>query len=336
MNRITVAIPVYNTIDYLEECFVSLVNQTDHNFRVVIIDDGSTDGSSELCDAFVSLVEWVEVWHFDNSGPLLARCHALEHIDDGYVVFLDADDYFREDAIECIRYAIENGNAPDIIAYCSQRTDKGYNDRGNSLNSDGNGSPVVDFWKIDDARKWVLAGNSNSVWGKAIKRACFGKCNCKSFGRLMHGEDLIQLLEVFGNAHSFCHLDSALYFYRQNCGNATSSYRNSQFSDIQVVVRELIRCGVQWTGQPFYSIVGSLIQYLSLFGLLETTKMPKKDRQIERNLIRGEMLNLREMAPSSVKALKAHNAFMVTAICSGRFSIASMVSRGVRNLKNLL
>lgn len=70
---ISVTVPVYNTIEYLDKCVQSLVNQTLKNIEIILVDDGSTDGSGELCDRWARLDSRIKVIHQANSGSALAR-----------------------------------------------------------------------------------------------------------------------------------------------------------------------------------------------------------------------------------------------------------------------
>ena len=88
----TVVIPVFNAERFLPEALRSVENQAFHNYQVVLVDDGSTDGSGEICDAFARNRENVLVIHKNNEGPLMARYSALEVAQGEYTVFLDADD----------------------------------------------------------------------------------------------------------------------------------------------------------------------------------------------------------------------------------------------------
>lgn len=106
---ISVIVPVYNTEKYLDECIQSVLSQSFINFELLLIDDGSTDNSGAICDAYASQDERVRVFHKENSGVSSARNVGLDEAKGEYVIFLDADDYwYRDDCLEVLlRIAVQ-------------------------------------------------------------------------------------------------------------------------------------------------------------------------------------------------------------------------------------
>lgn len=92
---ITLIIPVHNVQSYLKKCLNSVVSQTYTNLNIIIIDDGSTDGSGKICDTFADKYPNITVFHAENKGLSAARNYGLDHInpETEYVAFLDSDDW---------------------------------------------------------------------------------------------------------------------------------------------------------------------------------------------------------------------------------------------------
>lgn len=105
-NMISVIVPVYNVEEYLEECLNSILNQTYKNLEIILIDDGSTDKSGEICDSYEKLDKRVRVIHKVNGGLSSARNHGLKIANGEYISFVDSDDYIDiytyEKAINCM------------------------------------------------------------------------------------------------------------------------------------------------------------------------------------------------------------------------------------------
>ena len=120
---ISVIIPVYNVRDYVDRCLASVCAQTHRNLEIVVVDDGSTDGSSELCDDFARRDSRVRVLHRPNDGLSVARNAGLAVATGDYVGFVDGDDWIETDMYECL-YALLAGCDADIAA-CSHFRDKG-------------------------------------------------------------------------------------------------------------------------------------------------------------------------------------------------------------------
>lgn len=96
-GMISIIVPVYNTGKYLNRCMESILNQTYHNIEVIIINDGSNDGSGELCDRWGRKDNRIRVFHKSNGGAASARNLGLDMIQGEFVGFVDSDDYIKPD-----------------------------------------------------------------------------------------------------------------------------------------------------------------------------------------------------------------------------------------------
>lgn len=113
---ISVIIPVYNVEEYLRECVDSVLNQTFRDFEIILVDDGSTDSSGDICDEYVEKDERVTVIHQKNGGLSVARNTGLSEANGKYVYFLDSDDYISENALATLLNIAENDNS-DIVFF---------------------------------------------------------------------------------------------------------------------------------------------------------------------------------------------------------------------------
>ena len=111
---ISVIVPVYNVSPYLREALDSLIHQTWKNLEILLVDDGSTDGSGEICDEYARDPR-VRVFHQENRGLSGARNTGLDHMTGEYVAFLDPDDAFYPEMIEKLFLAL-SGNHVDLVA----------------------------------------------------------------------------------------------------------------------------------------------------------------------------------------------------------------------------
>ena len=96
-GRITVIVPVYNVEKYIDRCVRSLVMQTYENTEILLVDDGSTDNSGKLCDAYAAEYGNVTTFHKPNGGLSDARNFGLERAAGKYVIFVDSDDWIEPD-----------------------------------------------------------------------------------------------------------------------------------------------------------------------------------------------------------------------------------------------
>lgn len=113
---ISVIIPVYNVEAYLRECIDSVLNQTYKNFEIILVNDGSTDSSGEICDEYVEKDDRITVIHQKNSGPSKTRNTGLENANGKYIYFLDSDDYIENNALELLVNTAESNDA-DLVFF---------------------------------------------------------------------------------------------------------------------------------------------------------------------------------------------------------------------------
>lgn len=98
--KVTVIIPVYNVEKYLRKCLDSVISQSHKNLQIIIVDDGSTDGSSEICDEYAKQDSRIQVVHKRNGGLSSARNVALDIAEGTYILFVDSDDWLPAGAIK--------------------------------------------------------------------------------------------------------------------------------------------------------------------------------------------------------------------------------------------
>ena len=116
---ISVIVPIYNVFPYLREALDSVIHQTWNNLEILLVDDGSTDGSGEICDEYARDPR-VRVFHQENRGLSGARNTGLDHMTGEYTVFLDPDDAFHPEMIEKLFLAL-SVNRADLSA-CGYET----------------------------------------------------------------------------------------------------------------------------------------------------------------------------------------------------------------------
>lgn len=117
MNRkVSLIIPVYNTVKYLRRCLESAVSQTYENMEIICVDDGSTDGSEKIVDEFAARDRRVIVVHQENRGESNARNTGLRIAGGDYIGFMDCDDWIEPDMYECLVQALEEAEADMAIA----------------------------------------------------------------------------------------------------------------------------------------------------------------------------------------------------------------------------
>lgn len=110
---ISVIVPVYMVERYLDTCINSLINQTFKYYEVILIDDGSYDNSSEICDKYALNYEFIKVIHKENGGPSEARNYGVKKSKGKYITFVDSDDFISKDYLERL-YTLQKKYNADI------------------------------------------------------------------------------------------------------------------------------------------------------------------------------------------------------------------------------
>lgn len=122
MIKVSVVVPIYNAEKYLKQCLDSIVNQTLKEIEIILIDDGSTDGSGEICKEYL-LDTRVIYYHKENEGLAAARFDGMERASGEYIGFVDADDWLELDMYEQMYLAAKSNNSDVAFCNCIQNED---------------------------------------------------------------------------------------------------------------------------------------------------------------------------------------------------------------------
>lgn len=237
--KFSIVVPVYNARKYIEDCCESVFKQSYQNYELILVDDGSTDGSDVLCEQIAGRdpVRFVTI-HTHNQGPLLARQTGIRAATGDVLIFLDSDDRLHGQLLEKLaQYFAEN--PCDIVLYnASKREDYSSGDYVHPFS----GSIPTEVMKRDYLKKMVLAQVPNSLCVKAVARKCFESLpDFSCYPHVKNGEDLLLSLYLITAAQRILYLDETLYFYRQNETSIVHSYNPDRAQSIKIVHSEMER-----------------------------------------------------------------------------------------------
>lgn len=244
-DLISVVVPVYNVKPYLERCVNGILNQTYKLLEIILVDDGSTDGSGDLCESFKSVDNRVRVIHKQNAGLGYARNSGLEICTGKYVAFVDSDDEVTSTLISDL-YVGLTSNKVDECKLGYNRID---------VNSKVCGEKKYPFEMfVGDKAKNVFAPRligsapdkkdsiEMSVWGCLFNLAIIREYNVKfPSERELISEDIIFQLEYLQHANGACTIEAIDYKYRINEKSLTQSYRADRLEKCIVIYDELQR-----------------------------------------------------------------------------------------------
>lgn len=249
--KFSVLVPVYNVEKYLEECLNSILNQTFTDFELVLVDDGSTDSCAAICDVYKNKYNQIKVIHQENAGLMLARRRGIKEATGEYFVFVDSDDFVKNNLLESLNKIIDE-NHPDMVIYNAVKYfSSGKTGKHKDLLFDNDRFFANDKKQIYD--KLMNREMSNTMWTKAVNRRIVDIENDYScYGKINLGEDLIQILPLLTNANSIYYTTQILYYYRTNPFSITKQFKIDNYQSIKKVNTQLDKYILDW-GEDTYS-----------------------------------------------------------------------------------
>ncbi len=203
--KFSVVIPVYNVKDYLEKCVQSVLAQRNDEYEIILVDDGSTDGSGALCDTLAAQApEKIRVIHKPNGGLGDARNVGLEHALGDYLVFLDSDDYIDETMLEELSQKADETHA-EIISF-GFRVDNG----GDTSQVFIDPLPEDRVFTLADTPELLLA--LPNAWTRIYARRLFLETGIRYPGRVWY-EDIRTTTKLFAKAESIASVHRPYYYY---------------------------------------------------------------------------------------------------------------------------
>ena len=230
-EKISVIVPVYNVEAYLERCVKSILQQTCTNFELILINDGSTDSSGQICDYLSDQYENIKVYHIENAGVSNARNVGIQLATGAWITFVDSDDFVTNDYLATLASAAEGGNVGFVIA---------------PLHHIKNGivtdlppySGRKELWSTEETMKELLMTTKTSFFpvAKLFKRDLLTD---EKFNTDYHlAEDALFLTELLLKTRcSSVFIDKPIYYYDHREGSATTSVNRYVFDTIKVYTR---------------------------------------------------------------------------------------------------
>lgn len=213
---VSLIVPVYNAGDYLNVCVNSLLRQTYANIQVILVDDGSTDGSADLCDAWADKDSRVMVIHQTNVGVSMARNSGINAADGDWLEFVDADDWLEAGTVAELLGLVHGGHAQMAIFNYRSVSAEDTPDTVQGRSADYRIKAGILSKK--DVLDCILAysGVKGYVWNKFFSRALIEQRDLQFDSRISMCEDLLFNVEYASLSTVTVSTDRCLYNYRSN------------------------------------------------------------------------------------------------------------------------
>lgn len=291
--KLTIIIPVYNKIRYLAGLLEQVRDQSFRDYECLLIDDGSTDGSGAVCDAFAARDARLRVFHIPNGGVSHARNVGLDAARGEYITFLDSDDGILPDHLENLYRCIAESGAELVIS--------GYQ----KVDADGTVLRTVTPSVTGTYPFSALLPDFARV---QLETGLYGCCVSKLFPRplvrdirfdegLRLAEDFDFYLKLYRRIETVCLDNHTSYLYLQNAENSTGNTASAQIDylaqlRINLRYRDMLRAREAWSGGNREIVEGRLSDYA--YFVLFHTPLPRYRERFDAlySLLRTEQFPL--------------------------------------------
>ena len=222
-DKITVIVPVYNVENYLRKCLDSIIAQTYKNIEIIVVNDGSTDASGQICQEYTQIDNRIVYIEKENGGLSEARNVGLDKMTGSYVTFIDSDDWAELDYVEILYKKIIEYQADISVGnYYSYNEDEEtyyFHIYGDSYYEKvyDNISIFENLYESQEMKSFALI----SAWGKLYKAKLFDYLRFEK-GKL--GEDGYFNQKMYLSVNKVVYLNKGLYAYRQRSGSITKTW----------------------------------------------------------------------------------------------------------------
>lgn len=241
MSTVSIIVLVYNVASYLPQCLDSIINQTYRDLEIILIDDGSTDCSGDICDAYAERDSRVKVIHPKNSGIAQVRLNGFSVSSGSFVMFVDGDDYIDVKAVELMVKAQREYDV-DVVS-CQ------YYDvlAGRKVASFVRPKPgrydkacIIKLLKENFLfdKKMRIAGMTGFLCSRLIKRDFVMEALQNGLG-LIHSEDQIGIFCLLCRIDSMYVMEDRLYYYIRREGQATQKYDPRYWNNFDIYFERL-------------------------------------------------------------------------------------------------
>lgn len=230
--KVTLIVAIYNGEKYLADCVRSIINQTHKNIEIILVDDGSSDNSFQICKEFSKADSRVISLHQDNSGCSSARNNGLSVATGDYICIVDQDDLIVANYVDYLLSVALNNNVEIVTTY---KVKKFINQI--DYNQQTKLTKVKICSGIYAAKEMLSYGLLICPWNKIVKKELMEKNNIKFNVKYFCGEGFAYSVECFANADRVAITYDDIYLYRvDNPNSGTSSFSKTKlFSSINSI-----------------------------------------------------------------------------------------------------
>lgn len=239
---VSFVIPAYNVGKYIENCIHSIIHQTIPSWELILVDDGSTDTTPDICDKYANLDARIHVIHQENQGSAVARNSGFDVACGQWVAFIDGDDWIEENYIEILQSYMKDEY--DFIMYSYDEVhgttvkNKYCSEENIILDKNDFHLLVMDVIDTEQRMKKVAASRSQ-FWTKLYNRQFLLKNGIRSDAKLRMSQDVMFNLCVYNHAKKAIFLPKKLYHYRILGNSTCHRYSEDQVARIKCIMEAI-------------------------------------------------------------------------------------------------
>ena len=241
--KVSVIIAAYNIEKYIKRCIESVVNQSEREIEIIIVNDGSTDNTLNIINKVNELDDRIIVINKKNQGLIEARKTGLKYANGEFILFLDGDDWLENNCIEEL-YKTANDKKADVVLYNAYMV---YDDRKEIF--DTFIEKFIDDIKKNPVKNLLLLNISPTIWSKFIKKSFLEENNIEFPQNISYAEDLAAVLNIFINKPKIVCNEKRFYNYYQrndSISNKISSKVLEIDDAIQFIKEKLVEINIYY------------------------------------------------------------------------------------------
>ena len=239
---ISIIITIYNLEKYLEECIISICNQTYKNIEILLVNDGSTDKSIDICKKYSSLDNRVHVIDKENGGTVSARKAGVEHASGEYILYIDGDDWIEPDFVEKLaKKAVDNIDIVLSLGYYREYPDNRTIEIKNSLKEEFVSKESFEekiFPHFISENNFFSSDIPVALAFHLFRRDFYINIQQRVSNKLIIGEDMSCIFRCLLYADSIAILDYSGYHYRQHENSATHVFTEKKAQSLVLLYQE--------------------------------------------------------------------------------------------------
>lgn len=279
---VSIIIPVYNTETYLRACLDSVVDQSYKNLEIILINDGSTDSSKQICDEYARNDARITVFHIENSGPSVARNLGLDTAKGEYFAFIDSDDMYHYQFIEILMSGFTDSSID--VSFCNF--------------TQGKFDKTQISWRRMDFQHFYLNFKNYLTkvvpWNKVYRREVWD--NIRFIPNTLHEDMYIYFKLLYHRKLAFT--ENKLYYYRRDRdGNRTSDNTSEEnlLSKLEAFTLEKKFFLEKNEGDYVKKVNQNILYYrINLFNNYNNPQAKKALKQHVLDIIKADFLNWKE------------------------------------------